>query len=72
MDRFPSMLHFSYNLPQESFSPTTVRPHISGGVESKAIPSQAWSGPEVSRRLRLSAHEGGKVVSPAHRPPPVA
>jgi len=42
--------------------------------KGKAIPLQAWAGPEVFRRLRLqisrqSAHEGGKVVSPTHRPP---
>jgi hypothetical protein len=43
--------------------------------KGKAIPLQAWTDPEVSRRLRLpdlktkSAHEGGKVVSPTHRPP---
>jgi len=42
--------------------------------KSKAIPLQAWTGPEGSRSLRLpdfktSAHEGGKVVSPTHRPP---
>jgi hypothetical protein len=40
----------------------------------KAIPSQAWTGPEGSRRLRLpefkkSVHEGGRVVSHTHRPP---
>jgi hypothetical protein len=39
----------------------------------KAIPLQAWTGPEDSRRLRLPdfrlAHEGGKVVSPTHRLP---
>jgi len=46
--------------------------------KGKAIPLQAWTGPEGSNRLRLpdfkkSAHEGGKVVSPTHRPnlPPV-
>jgi len=42
--------------------------------EGKAIPLQAWTDPEVSRRLGLPdfktmAHEGGKVVSPTHRPP---
>jgi hypothetical protein len=41
--------------------------------KAKAIPLQAWTGPEGSRRLKLfsrqSAHEGGKVVSPGHRPP---
>jgi hypothetical protein len=38
----------------------------------KTIPLQAWTGPEGSRMLRLSnfktTHEGGKVVSPMHRP----
>jgi len=42
--------------------------------KGKAIPLQAWTGPEGSKRLRLpdfrqSAHEGGKVVSPTHQPP---
>ena len=41
--------------------------------KGKAIPLQAWTGPEGSRRLRLTdfktAHEGGRVVSPTHRPP---
>jgi len=36
----------------------------------KAIPLQAWIGPEGSRMLRLpdfkTAHEGGKVVSCTH------
>ena len=40
--------------------------------KGKAIPLQAWTGPEGSTRLRLpvfkTAHEGGKVVSPTHRP----
>jgi hypothetical protein len=42
--------------------------------KGKAIPLQALTGPEVTKRLKLpalrqSAHEGGKVVSPTHRPP---
>jgi len=42
--------------------------------EGKAVPLQAWSGPEVSRRLRFpdfmtTAQDGGKVVSLTHRPP---
>jgi len=42
--------------------------------KGKAIPLQAWTGPEGSGRLRLqiskqSGHEGGKVVSPTHQPP---
>jgi hypothetical protein len=37
--------------------------------KGKAVPLQAWSGPEGSRKLRFpdfmtSAHEGGKVVQP--------
>ena len=40
----------------------------------KAVPLQAWSGPEGSRKLRFpdfmtSARDGGKVVSLRHRPP---
>ena len=41
--------------------------------KGKGIPLQTSTGPEGSRRLRQisiqSAHEGGKVVSPKHRPP---
>ena len=41
--------------------------------KGKAVPLQAWSGPEVSRKLRFpdfitTAHGGGKVVSITHRP----
>ena len=41
--------------------------------KGKAVPLQAWSGPEVSRKLRLpdfvtTAQDGGKVVSLTHRP----
>ena len=40
----------------------------------KAVPLQAWSGPEGSRKLRLphfmtTAQDGGKVVSLKNRPP---
>ena len=39
-------------------------------VKSKAVPLQAWSGPEGSRKLRFpTAQDGGKVVSLTHRPP---
>jgi hypothetical protein len=40
----------------------------------KAVPLQAWSGPEGSRKLRFpdfmaTAQDGGKIVSFTHRPP---
>jgi hypothetical protein len=45
-----------------------------GKGKGKAIPVQAWTGAEVSRRLRRqiswqSAHEDGKIFSPTYRPP---
>jgi hypothetical protein len=47
---------------------------ISGKGKGKAIPLRALTGREGSGRLRRPdfktlAHEGGKVVSPMHRPP---
>jgi len=40
----------------------------------KAVPLQAWSGPEGSRKLRFPdfmamGQDGGKVVSLTHQPP---
>ena len=45
--------------------------HDWGGCKGKAVPLQAWSGPEGSRKLRFptTAQDGGKVVSLTHRPP---
>jgi len=42
--------------------------------KGKAVPLQAWNGPEGSRKLRFpdfmtTAQDGGKVVSLTHRPP---
>jgi len=44
-----------------------------GKSKGKAVPLQAWSGPEVSRKLRFTdfmstAQDGDKVVSLTHRP----
>jgi hypothetical protein len=41
--------------------------------KGKAVPLQAWSDPEGSRKLRFpdfmtTAQDGGKVVSLTHRP----
>jgi hypothetical protein len=43
-------------------------------IKGKAVPLQAWSGPEGSRKLRFpdfmtTAQDGSKVVSLTHRPP---
>jgi len=43
-------------------------------LQVKAVPSQAWTGPEGSRKLKFpyfvtTAQDGGKVVSLTHRPP---
>ena len=42
--------------------------------KGKAVPLQAWSGPEDSRKLRFpdfmtTAQDGSKVVRPTHRLP---
>jgi hypothetical protein len=42
-------------------------------VKGKAVPLQAWGGPEGSRKLKFpdfltTARDGGKVVSLTHRP----
>ena len=47
---------------------------ISESSKAAAVPLQAWSGPEGSRKLRFpdfmtTAQDGGKVVSLTHWPP---
>jgi len=42
--------------------------------KGKAVPLQAWNGPQSSSKLRFpdfttTAQDGGKVVSFTHRPP---
>jgi len=42
--------------------------------KGKSVPLPPWSGPDDSRKLRFpdyvtTAQDGGKVVSPTHRPP---
>ena len=68
---------------QETFSPSvTMKKILNFGarvrcykdVKGKAVPLQAWSGPEGSKKLRFpdfmtKAQYGGKVVSLTHRPP---
>ena len=52
----------------------TVNLTVHNSVQCKAVPLQAWSCPEGSRKLRFpdfmtTAQDGGKVVSLTHRPP---
>ena len=73
-----SFLHFS---PLCTFSchpyPPTILPSFLTSTYhlflGKAVPLQAWSGPEDSRKLRFpdfmtTAQEGGKFVNLTHRP----
>ena len=51
-----------------------VDPHATRTDGIKAVPLQAWSGPEGSRKLRFPDYmtmtqNGSKVVSLMHRPP---
>jgi len=52
----------------------SVSPNTLSEGKGKAVPLQAWSGPEGSTKLRFpdymtTAQDGGKVVSLMHRPP---
>ena len=43
-------------------------------LKGKAVPLEAWSGPEGSRKLRFpdymtTSQDGGKIFSLRHRPP---
>ena len=67
------MVHFTLRSPRISERIWSVNISRLKG-KSKAVPLQAWSGPEGSRKLRLpdfmtTAQDGGKVVSLTHRPP---
>jgi hypothetical protein len=59
-------------LPYSSFV-VAILPSDAVKQKGKAVPLQAWSGPEDSRKLRFpdfmtTAKDGGKVVSLTHRP----
>jgi len=52
----------------------SVGTNIAKKVRGKAVPLQAWSGPEGSRKLTFpdlttTEQDGGNVVSRTHRPP---
>ena len=54
--------------------PRTIRILTNEKLKGKAVPLQAWSGPEGSRKLKFpdymtTEQDGGKVVSHTNRPP---
>ena len=63
-----------FNILETDFNGKCVKKHpCRGKGKGKAVPLQAWSGPEGSRKLRFPdfmtmAQDGGKVVSLTHRP----
>jgi hypothetical protein len=64
------LLHVSVQSPPSE----SVLFELAKVIKDKAVPLQAWSGPEGSRNLRFpdfltTAQDGGKVVSLTHRPP---
>jgi hypothetical protein len=61
-------IYYSHHNQRDRNFTTTIKD------TGKAVPLQAWSGPEGSRKLRFpdfmtTAHEGGKVLSVTHRLP---
>jgi hypothetical protein len=71
---FQVSLHGCFYIRERSISNDTVYSILCIKSTYKATPLQALTGTEGSRMLKLSdfktsAYEGGKVVSPTHRPP---
>jgi len=69
-ERLPILI-LSVIIEETFLSPTFTGLHVKKG---KAVPLQACSGPEGSRKFRFPdfmtmAQDGGKVVSLTHRPP---
>jgi hypothetical protein len=63
-----------YSLGDDQISLHKYPVYLLGKGKGKAIPLQAWSGPEGSRKLRFpdfmtKAQDGGNIVSLTHRPP---
>ena len=72
--RSQSLYRLSYTAQIRIVFMKKLRALIHFTSKSKAVPLQAWSGPEGSRKLRFpdfmtTAQDGGKVVSLTHRPP---
>ena len=64
----------AYYVTGKMYLNTRCRYNVKYIGKGKAVPLQAWSGPEGSRDLRFpdymtTAQDGGKVISLTHRPP---
>ena len=64
----------SYTIKTQKEVEPKVDESVLKSTRGKAVPLQAWSGPEGSRKLRFpdfmtTAQDGGKVVSLRHRSP---
>jgi len=75
----PNLLPFTRKLPKiltqtiRTFRIVVTDTQSTVKKKGKAVPLQAWSGPEGSRKLRFpyyvtTAQDGGKVISLTHRP----
>ena len=68
----PTWFGVTFTVFRENFYTPYLKPDIDMKGKGKAVPLQAWSGPEGSRKLRFpdfmtTAQGGGKVVSLTHR-----
>ena len=67
------LIHMESYFPPRNFEERLSNVCLILWSKGKAVPLQAWSGPEGSRKLRLpdfttTAQDGGKVISLTHRP----
>jgi hypothetical protein len=74
VDFFFSEIRAVCEIMWEKFGRSRRAKHGNIMKKGKAVPLQAWSGPEGSRKLRYpdymtTAQDGGKVVSLTPRPP---
>ena len=63
-----------YDVSISGFTRSSIYIYDISSLKVKAVPLQAWSGPEGSRKLRFpdfmtTVQDGGKVVSLTHWPP---
>jgi hypothetical protein len=69
-----ALINTAYNVYILSYTYSQNTTNNMSDSKGKAVPLQAWSGPEGSRKLRFPdfmtvAQDGGKVVSLTHWPP---